>query len=361
LACLDVQFKASLIATFVDTTIAIDITNFSTMSDEQVFQDAPTLPPPGDLTSEVIIDSTTTAEQDGFRTPESITSSIADYSPITPAVAHRERYAYDASKSEISLLNTTINNDKDNDNDFNDDTTRIPDSISVNTFSSDEEYGGIGMGSHSHFDGGRTLLDADDEIFEHFNGSTKDLASPHQSPNGKQRQSTTTSLNVNKIRDDPSRSFASVSASVIAEAGTEAESDTSATANVERNKFKAMARKITPVSKEQINADRQLKDRVAETEYQFKDLDTKAFKLEREITYVDKLLKELNYANFRATDKLPLEIQKLLYARGKLVERLQTAKKTRYDVGVTLSKLRRKLYGDNGGDMTGYFARNVSQ
>ncbi len=341
------------------------------MSDEQVFQDAPTLSPPGNLTSEVIIDSTTTAEQDGFRTPESITSSIADYSPITPAVAHRERYAYDASKSEISLLNTTVNNDNENDNDndnhFHDDTTRIPDSISVNTFSSDEEYGGIGTGFHSHFDGGRTLLDADDEIFEHFNGSTKDLASPHQSPNGKQRQSTTTSLNVNKIRDDPSRSFASTSASasVIAEAGVDAEgeteSDKSATANVERNKFKAMARKITPVSKEQINADRQLKDRVAETEYQFKDLDTKAFKIEREITYVDKLLKELNYANFRATDKLPLEIQKLLYARGKLVERLQTAKKTRYDVGVTLSKLRRKLYGDNGGDMTGYFARNVSQ
>lgn len=302
-------------------------------------------------------------------TPESISSSIENYSPVIPEVAKVEKFK--ASNNSQTFIGTKEDDEYVGSSEYEDDFEPLDRSAidnlvedvgadtlinsnsntSIKTFSSNEgdDYTAIGIKKtrKSKYDD-----DDDDDLFEHFNGSTKDLASPAHKRAvelGYNRNDGSSSpLQVDKRRNNANKENENIA--------PVKESD-----DFKHNlKYRNLSRNFTPVSTQQTLSDRVLEKRILDVEKEVKELDTKYYKLEREIEYVDKMLKELNYNKFEIEEKQPVEIRKLLYARGKLVERLQDAKKKRYDVGVTLIKLRRNLYGDKSGDMTEYFARNVS-
>lgn len=273
------------------------------------------------------------------QTPHSVSSSM--YSPTTPAVAHRETLAYNDSKVELEDLTMVSSNSI----------------ASVKTFSSDEDEPENTLEGPND---GRHRNDADDDLFEHFNGSTKDLASPKHKQNLLSTDNRSSPLQMNKTRKNDAGGAG----------GYEREDDDDDTALNEdaearakdgvNHKYRNLLRNITPINLKDQATEQLLSSRISKLEERFNDLETKSFKLERESLYVDQMLSNLGYSGLNNRENASVEIQKLIYARGKLQERLQAAKKERYDTGVTLSKLRRTLYGDNSGDMTEYFARNVS-
>lgn len=239
----------------------------------------------------------------GMDTPESVSSlqgSFTDHSPVAPSIAHTESYLGARSSSQINLVKTE-NIEK---------TTSLS---SIKTFSSDEEDEVTGNLSNLH---------EDDDLFEHYNGSIQDLAEEVQ-PILK------SSPPIQPIEVIKTRESAP-----------------------ETNHNKKL-RNLTPVDPRRSSSETVTIEKITSLESQFDQLNRKYYKLEREILYVDEMLSHQHSSK-------TLESQKLSYARGKLMDRLQSTKKERYDIGVSLSKLRRKVYGDDSGDMTEYFARNVS-
>ncbi|GAV29590.1 hypothetical protein PMKS-003091 [Pichia membranifaciens] len=331
------------------------------MVNELSSTETPELAPPSEQEKAKVSAAVTQAieEQELQKTPDSISSSIESYSPVIPAVAHREAYTNNTSKSELesfdipSKAETLVENDA-----IDDSFADLSSSASIKTFSSDEQdvsANGPNAGSR----------DDDSDIFEHFNGSTKDLASPsHKRAIEYDIKNPTFSLQIDKIRYSNDNSNNSAS-------GGSADSNapiTPLTPMMEEDlkedfkhdpKYRNLSRNITPLVAKNGVSELAMMSRIQDLESQSDDLDKKYFKLEREIAYVKEMLSGMNYNGYEAANS-SVEARKLLYAKGKLEERLQDAKKKRYDVGVTLIKLRRSLYGDNSGDMTGYFARNVS-
>lgn len=299
-------------------------------------------------------------EQELQKTPNSISSSIESYSPVVPAVAHREAYTNNTSKSELESFDIPSNSGTLDVNDAVDDSfADLSSSASIKTFSSDEQdVHGKGPNPGSK--------DEDDDIFEHFNGSTKDLASPsHKRAIEYDIKNPTFSLQIDKIRYSNDNSNSSRGSAGSADLNAPV---TPLTPMMEEDfkedfkhdpKYRNLSRNITPLTAKHGVSERAMVSRIQDLESQADDLDTRYFKLEREIAYVKEMLSGINYNGYEAANA-SVEVRKLLYAKGKLEERLQDTKKKRYDVGVTLIKLRRSLYGDNSGDMTEYFARNVS-
>lgn len=183
---------------------------------------------------------------------------------------------------------------------------------SINTFSSDE----IDLVNDSH---NVTNDNNDNELFEHYNGSIKDLAD----------KVVVDSSPIPIIEEKP-----------IPIKPTPLKYD---------KPYKNYRKPSTIINDEM----KRIENKIIQLELQFNELNTKYYKLEKEINYVDEILSSENSSK-------SIQYQKLLFARGKLMDKLQTVKKERYDIGVVISKLRRKVNGDDSGDMTQYFARNVS-
>lgn len=298
------------------------------------------------------------------RTPDSISSSIGEYSPVVPAVAHCETYTNNTSKSELESFEIPSNSNTAVENDAPESSfVSLSSNTSIKTFSSDDD--------EDYTNGTKAGGDNDDsDIFEKFNGSTKDLASPaHKRAIEFDNKNSTFSLQIDKIRFDNSSNTRSSYGS-----GSGNNNDLNApltplTPMMEEEnkedfkhdlKYRNLSRNITPFTAKHGVSERAMISRIQDLESQSNELDTKYLKLEREIAYIEEMLSGLKYNGLEPEITCSVEIRKLLYAKGKLEERLQDAKKKRYDVGVTLIKLRRSLYGDNSGDMTEYFARNVS-
>lgn len=183
---------------------------------------------------------------------------------------------------------------------------------SINTFSSDE----IDLVNDSH---DVTDDNNDNELFEHYNGSIKDLAD----------KVVVDSSPIPIIEEKP-----------IPIKPTPLKYD---------KPYKNYRKPSTIINDEM----KRIENKISQLELQFNELNTKYYKLEKEINYVDEILSSENSSK-------SIQYQKLSFARGKLMDKLQTVKKERYDIGVVISKLRRKVNGDDSGDMTQYFARNVS-
>lgn len=324
------------------------------------------------------------------RTPKSITSSIENYSPIVPSIAHIEKYTNNITKPGTEVIETknnlsqsqlVISEDKkdsdeeifDDDSDSDNNKIIINNSNSINkdnqipttksissikTFSSDED----GLNDNGE-NINNNIITEDNDLFEHFNGSTKDLASPShkRAIDLNYNNSISSPLQMGKIRNYNNNNNNKYNNSNQINNFDDDDSYKQENNDLKNDRrYKNLSRNITPFNPKDGYSDRAMISRIQDLENQTNELDTKYYKLEREIVYVDKMLDELNYSKFEIENKQPVEIRKLLYARGKLQERLQDCNKKRYDLGVTLSKLRRSLYGDNSGDMTEYFARKVS-
>jgi hypothetical protein len=248
----------------------------------------------------------------------SISSSINDYSPNSPKLAERQTL----SKNDLVTLSNSLN--------------------SINTFSSDE--GNINNSNNNHNNNNNNsnnnnynYNDNDNQLFEIFNGSIKDFASPIKQQTEIEKNIFTQDLKLEKTRNNNELSSLPLPPPSF---------------NIKRN--------ITPVhnSPVELEFESNLKNRITDLESEYEKLSTNYFKIEREILYVEQCIKEIEISNFK--DK-KLELEKLNFALLKLKERLQSNIKKKYDLSIQLNKLRRNLYGDNkGGNMTQYFARKVS-
>ncbi|TID14463.1 hypothetical protein CANINC_004751 [Pichia inconspicua] len=288
--------------------------------------DIPPLSPPQDETS------TTTPQ------------SIGDYSPVEHMVSHREHFTTvtpnimqttnpipaTTTPTTEEITTATANLGRD------DTIANLLDGSSPSPSQSNKSFNSIATFDDDDDDDientNLTFNDSqidDSDLFEHYNGSISDLA---------------TELDTNVVSPTITSALPS---------------PTSPTPLIKTRKqelpMKTSSRTITPLcqNQEEKLSTTTLSNRIASLESDLATTETKHYKLEREIVCVDDLLNKI-------TDRHSVEYKKLNYARAKLEERLLTAKKDRYTIGIKLNKLRKKLYGDNGGDMTEYFARKVS-
>lgn len=304
------------------------------------------------------LDPPDTLNLERVKSSESISSSV--YSPTTPGFAKREIYNSNSMNSALEMVsnfpgttvvNTTAKLGKDDSianllmSDDEENTvvkSKSQSSMSIKTFSSNEE--------ENYANGAANILDQDNEIFEHFNGSVKDLASPLKP---KKNTSKSSSHQLLEVTEDKKQQTSSIKVSKTRGGdGEDAEDQFKL-----KLKLKNISRTITPVKEGSENylSSLALSARIAELENSLKETETKYYKLKREIKCVDEMITQLE-----REDRQSVEYKKLEYGKLKLEERLITAKRDKYSIGIKLSKLRRALYGDNSGDMTEYFARNVS-
>lgn len=273
----------------------------------------PVLPPPSSV-----------LESASPLTPTSISSSIENYSPQSPKIAYKQTIDSTTSDSvTLSISNNSI--------------ASVPDSVhshnSIKTFSSAEENG----------------IDDDDinddsKLFESFNGSIEDFASPIKiKPNNEQTlvsPSPKNSLNVEKLRPSP-------------QLQQQDRNDDDAQCPPAMPKF-LKSRNITPVLGVDAN-ELKIKEKLLTCESQYSKISNNLVKLDKEIAYLKNLILNTDYKNTRETEKLN-------YALGKLIERKQASIKENYQLSIHINKLRKMLYGNGteNGDLTQYFARKVS-
>lgn len=300
------------------------------------------------------------------QTPDSIASSMSSYSPVTDQVGQRAYFM--SSQSQILQQ------------DFNDDTIEnvIKNSSSMqlsydhflHKFDSTTEKS-ISKSSTRTFSSDDTQDGKDLDLFESFHGSNKDFVT--EKPADEIEVMKKYSNNISSIAEKMTQSLqlpneepivykphiANFKVRAISNEMTNAEpinvqkqrKSNEATFDPKKDPaYRSLSRSFTPVSNSSADT---LSQRLLDYEDQLNSLDTKRVKLQKEIEYVDKLLQGLELDD-------SLEVQKLRYARGKLQDRLMDAQKDKYDVGVKVSKYRRKLYGEESGVLTEYFARKVS-
>lgn len=263
--------------------------------------------------------------------------SIGDYSPVEHFVAYREHI----TAITPNLTTTPQTNDTTKNLGRDDSLANLLEKSSSSPLNDSKSYSSIATFDDDDKNASLSFNDSqidDSDLFEHFNGSVRDLATHEEI-------STIDPVPTESIIAPPSSSPSTSSPA----------SPTSPTLLTKTRKIPSTSRKITPLRpnlEEQLTTTA-LSERIAALEADLNTTETKHYKLEREIACVDDLLNKIS-------DRHSVEFKKLNYAREKLEERLLTAKKDRYTIGIKLNKLRRKLYGDNGGDMTEYFARKVS-
>lgn len=122
-----------------------------------------------------------------------------------------------------------------------------------------------------------------------------------------------------------------------------------ATATRRISSFKA--KKINDFSLDSSSADAKL-DGMSET---LRALDTRIFKIQKELKFLDSLLPPNPYLNSK-----PEQQEKLVVARKKLFNKYEVLEKEKYELGIKIQTRSVKVNGYNGGDKAQFWVRGVS-